>query len=134
MSIVKIRAAQENELNSMTPSLATAWENSFYVPVDNVPYQAVFLMLADPNNYEYGANHQELGYMQVSLKYPMQAGSEDAAERAELLRDTFKRGHSMTNSGVTVTVNKTPSISAGIIDGSRWVVHVKIFFYANITA
>jgi len=37
-----------------------------------------------------------------------------------------------TNAGVNVTIEQTPEISAGSADGDRWVISVRIRFYANI--
>jgi hypothetical protein len=51
---------------------------------------------------------------------------------AENIRTRFKRGTTITNSGVTVMIDSTPSIARGIIDGDRWVVAVSIPYMANI--
>jgi hypothetical protein len=133
VSIVKIRAALESALNSMTPALTTAWENNaFTPPALTVPYQEAVVLFAEPVNTEFGSNFQEQGFMQVKLKYPLQAGSAAAAARAQLLRSTFSRGSSFTNNGVTVTIGRTPEIAPSSVEDGRWVVPVKIRFFANI--
>jgi hypothetical protein len=134
MSTVSIRAALESALAAMTPALDTAFENaSFLPPAASTPYQQVNVMFAEPRNPVFGdAMHRESGIMQVKLLYPLQAGTKDAATRAELLRSTFYRGASFTKSGVTVVISETPEVAAGGAEGGMWSVPVKIRFYANI--
>lgn len=131
MSAIKIRAALETALNGMT-ALATNWENVAYTPIAGTPYQQVNILLAEPDNIEYGRTHRELGYMQVKLMYPLQVGSSTALTRAELIRSTFYRGASFTNSGVTVIIERTPEIGSGQVEGDRWAVPVRVRFFANI--
>lgn len=132
MSVVKIRAALETALNSMTPSLSVAWENVAFTPVAGTPYQQAAVLFATPENNEFGARHRETGYMQVKLMYPLSVGTATSAARAELLRTTFARGNTFTNGGVSVMINKTPTIRPGNVEGDRWAVAVIIDFYANI--
>lgn len=133
MSLVLVRAALETALAAMSPALATAWENvPFTPPAAAVPYQAAYLIPAAPDNAEFGSAHFEQGIFQVSLFYPLQAGSNAAAARAEMLRALFKRGASFTSSGVTVTVDRTPEVSQGTVDGDRWFLPVKIRVSAYI--
>lgn len=132
MSIIKIRAALETALNGMQPPLATAWENMGFNPTAGTAYQQVNLLLAEPENVEYGSHHRESGYMQVKLMYPLQVGTATVAARAELLRTTFYRGASFTNGGVTVIIERTPNVSGGMVEGDRYAVPVKIRFFANI--
>lgn len=124
-------AALETALNAMSPALATAWRNTPFTPTAGTPYQRVAFLYADPDNPVFGAGHQERGYMQIDLMYPMGAGPATAAARAELLRTTFARGSSFTASGTTPIIERTPSISDGVIEGDRWKVTVKIRFYVN---
>lgn len=131
MSAVKIKAALETALNGMT-ALSTVMENTAFAPVAGTPYQQVNILFAEPENVEYGRTHRELGYMQIKLMYPLQAGSVTAITRAELIRSTFYRGASFTASGVTVIIERTPEIGAGSVEGDRWAIPVKIRFFANI--
>lgn len=132
MSIVNIRAALETALNAMSPALSTAWENAAFVPVAGTPYQQVNILFASPDNMVYGSAHRELGFMQVKLMYPLQVGTAVVAARAELIRATFKRGASFSNSGITVVVEKTPEVSPGSVDRDRWAVPIKVRFFSNI--
>jgi hypothetical protein len=132
MSALLVRAALEVALAAMTPSLATAWENTPYTPVAGTPYQQVTLLLAEPDNSQIGPSYTEQGYLQVSLAYPLNDGPAAAATRAELIRSTFYRGASFAASGVTVNIERTPEISPGRVDQDRYVIPVKIRFYAHI--
>jgi hypothetical protein len=134
MSITAVRAALETKLSAMTPALAIAWENAPYTPVAGTPYQAAYLLPATPDNPTMGDSfYREQGIFQVSLFYPLQAGPKAAADRAELIRTTFKRGTSMVSGTVTVRVARTPEIGQGRVDGDRWHVPVKIQWFAGIT-
>ncbi len=133
MSIVSIRAALEAQLNGMSPALPTAWENfAFTPPAPSSPYQKVDLLFATPDNPEMGTGYRELGYMQVTLRYPLQKGPAEAAARAILLRTTFPKNLSLTSGSIVVTISKTPAIGSGAKDGDRWAVPVKIPFHSNI--
>ncbi len=114
--------------------MSTAWENvSFTPPEIGTPYQRVYLMPAEPDNREIGTIYQERGIFQISLLYPLQAGTAVVMDRASLIRSVFFRGASFTNSGVTVTITKTPEIGQGTVDGDRWFVPVKCRFSAFIS-
>jgi len=132
MSVVAIRAALDARLNTINPSLATAWENAAFVkPAATVPYQVVHLLFATPDNPETGTGYRELGYMQVTLCYVLQAGPGAAAARAKVVRDTFPKNLSLASGTTIVTISKTPSIGNGMVDGDRFTLPVKIPFYAN---
>lgn len=133
MSQVAIRAALEVRLNSMVPALATAWENvPFAPPVATTPYQRVNLLFARPDNFEMGSGYTEQGYMQVTLLYPLSGGSAPAMARAAAIRAHFPKNLSLTHSGFVTTINRTPEISNGVIDGDRWSLPVRIPFHAHI--
>jgi hypothetical protein len=117
----------------MSPALATVWANTGYTPTAD-PYQEVAVLFADPDNLGYGSGpYREIGYMQIKLMYPLNAGAHVAGSRAELTRATFYRGASFASGGVTTIIESTPSIGGGYIEDSRWAVVVKIPFFANIT-
>jgi hypothetical protein len=129
-----IRKALELHLDGMTPSLATAWENTKFQPVVGVPYQRVNLLPGIPENPTIGGTFKrELGLFQVTLMYPQGTGTKDAGDRAQLIRDRFPRGTELNHGNVYVMVDKTPEIRPGSQDGDRWSVPVRIQYYANIS-
>ena len=135
MSSLKIKAALETALSQMTPPLPTAWANvAFTPPADSLtPWQRMAVLFAAPDDLEMGRTyHREQGFFQVSLCYPLQVGEGVALARAELIRSVFYRGSAFTSGGVVVIIERTPEIAAGSAEGDRWVIPVKIRFYANI--
>lgn len=132
MSAVKVRQGLEVALNAMSPALSTAWENSPFTPVAGTPYQRVTVLLAQPANPEIGDSYMEQGFMQVDLKYPLNAGPSAATARAELIRTTFYRGASFTASGVVTTIERTPEIMPGRVEEDRFVIPVRIRFFSHI--
>lgn len=133
MSIVKIRAALENHLATMAGALNISYENAQFSPTSGTPFQVVNLLPATTENPSIGAElHRELGIFQVTLHYPVNAGSANCATMAENIRTRFKRGTTITRDSVTVMIDSTPSINRGRIDGDRWVVAVSIPYMANI--
>lgn len=132
MSVVKVRAALETALSGMSPTLSTAYENVAFTPVAGTAYQQVHFLFAKPVNREYGTRHQEFGYMQVALMYPLQIGTSTIAARAELIRTTFQRGNTFVSGGVTTMITETPEVGGGGVEGDRYVVRVKIPFQSNI--
>lgn len=133
MSAAAIQAALETRLNALTPALATGWENVNFVPPVNANYQVVAVLFAEPENPTLGTGfYRQRGYLQVALHYQQNNGKGDALARAELLRSWFPRGLSMVASGVTTTVDKTPEIGNGQIEGDAFVVRIKVRFFANV--
>jgi hypothetical protein len=130
--VTDIRAALETALAAMSPPLATAYENAPFAPVSGTPYQAVAILFARPDNTENTAGHIELGYMQVTLRYPANAGPGAAGARAELIRTAFPRARSITSGGVTTTISDTPEIRPGYADADRWAVDVIVRFFAQL--
>jgi hypothetical protein len=134
MSNIKIRQVLEVKLATILPALATVYENKDFTPVDDVPYQEVVFLFAKPENPTMGDGfYRQRGYMQVTLRYPKGTGALDAGLRGELIKDTFKRGLSLTANGVTVKIDVTPEVGSGSNIEDRYVIIVKVRFYADLT-
>lgn len=134
MSVIAVKTALETAVNAITPSIETAWENADFQPTVGTPYQQVHVLFGSPENIEFGPLFRQVGILQITLFYPLQVGTLAAQTRAELIRSTFKRGNSYSDSGITVTINKTPNIKAGNRDMDRWMIPVDIEFFAHIEA
>ena len=133
MSQSTIRAALELALASLAPAIDTAWQNVPYTPVTGRPYQAAYLLPAEPNNHSMGdGSRQESGIFQVSLMYPPGQGTSAAGARAEMIRDLFHRGAGFTKGDLTVQIERTPEIADGREDDDRWMVPVKIRWFCNL--
>lgn len=134
MSAVVIRSLLEAALAAMTPALATAWENVPFTPVTGAAYQRAHLLLSEPDSIEMsGGHYREQGFLQVTLCYPLNAGAVPAAQRAELIRDTFYRGKTLNGSGISLIVEEHPEIMPGVVEEDRYVLPVRVRFFANIT-
>ena len=131
MSLLAVRNALETALNTMSPSLATAWENTPYTPAVGTAYQRANLPAAQPDNPEMGGHVTERGYMQVMLCYPLGTGPKDAMARAELIRSTFPRGAAFSASGVTTQIERTPEIAPAMIEEDRYCLPVRVRFFAH---
>ena len=133
MSQSTIRAALELALASLAPAIDTAWQNVPYTPVTGRPYQAAYLLPAEPNNHSMGdGSRQESGIFQVNLMYPPGQGTSVAGARAEMIRELFHRGAGFTKGDLTVQIERTPEIADGREDDDRWMVPVKIRWFCNL--
>lgn len=131
MTLTAIRAALETALSALTPALASAWENTVFTPVSGTAYQRVTLVMATPDDGEIGGPHIEMGFLQVDLCYPQGRGAAEAAARADLIKSSFRKGTSLTASGVTVLIAATPNVLAPALEGERFVLPVRIPFRAS---
>lgn len=133
MSQVLIRRALEKRLSAMSPALETAYENAAFTPVVGAPYQKVNLLPATPDNSIQGSTtYFERGIFQVMLLYPINTGANAAESHAELVKAQFKRGTSMTESGVTVNVITSPRLAPALVDGDRYCLPISITYQAQV--
>jgi len=131
MSLLAVRNALETALAGIAPAIPIAWENTPYTPVSGTPYARVYLLAAEPDNPEIGGMATERGFMQVSLCYPLDTSPGAAMARAELIRATFPRGAAFSASGVTTQIERTPEIAPAMIEDDRYVVPVRVRFFAH---
>ncbi len=136
MSDQAIRGALQAKLATITPALATAYENRpFTPPAQDVPYQEVTTVFTDPVNTENNAYYRQEGVFQVRLAYPEGNGAGPATTRAELIRTAFRRGLSLDPiDGITTTIWRTAAIGPSGPAGGRYWVPVRIRFWAHVTA
>lgn len=134
MSLASVKIALETAVKVGLGTFPVAWENVKYSPPsDGGPYAAVFLLPATPENPTFGdAFHRDIGLMQITLSYPVNGGAGRSYAKAEEIRDLFKRGYSFTSGGYTVIVAKTPTIGPGVTQGDRYVLPVRVQYFANI--
>lgn len=127
-----MRQLLETRLNTMNPSLPTAWQNIPFTPVIGTPYQRVAILPVAPDNSVMGQHfYFEQVIFQVVLCYPENAGSSAAMTRAEAIRTWFKRGTTMVGA-FTVIVKDTPAIAPAMSDAGWYMVPVSIGAQASI--
>ena len=134
MSQALIDAALETALNGITPALATAWENVPFTPVPGTPYQAVYIIPAEPNELGHKTTMEYNGIMQVSLFYPLATGASTkymgkaaARAQAKLITDMFYRSADFVSGGVRVYIKKSWQ-GQGRNEGDRYHLPVKIYY------
>lgn len=132
MSLDLVRQVLETRLATLLPALPTAWENTDLSPTVSAPYQAVTLLPAQPSNPVYGPGYVEQGLLQVTLCYPINAGSGAAAARAESIRALFPRGLALPKGGVTTQVSDTPEIMQGAIVENVYQLPVRVRWFATV--
>lgn len=134
MSLDKVVQALETRLAAFSPSIATVYESTTYTPVTGTPYMKANTLPASPDNSEMGnANYFERGIFQITLFYPNNAGAGAARAKAVALREWFKRGTTLTASGVNVNIINDPAIAPGFNDGDRYVLPISVTFQAHIS-
>lgn len=135
MSQVAIRAALETRLGTMSPPLATAYENKSYTPTTGTPFQRVNLLPASPDNQTLSPDyHLELGLFQVTLCYPKNAGPNDAQARAEAVKTHFARGLSLTEGALTIIITRTPVIAPAFLDDAFYCIPITIQYQCDINS
>lgn len=136
---LKIRLALEQGFEAFNAAnlvagaqMPIAYENQRYDRVVGVAYQELHLLPATSSQPGNGPNGRmyDTGVFQVSLYYPRDEGPGAAAGRADLLRTYFKRGGTpLSFGGVTVSVERTPSISPARIQDDWYVLVVSIPYF-----
>jgi len=116
---------------TLMPPLDTAWPNRKFTPKVNLPYQEVNIIYGEPENPSFGECHREVGFLRITLRYPAGVGTKGINQRAELIRDTFFRGHTLVKNDSKVIIQRTPEITTGYNEDERYVVMVNIRFFVN---
>lgn len=133
MSIQTVRIALEKRIASLLPAIAISYENATFTPVNGTPYLQINLLPNTPDNSIMGqATYFERGIFQVTLAYPLGAGTATAGAKAQAVRDHFKRGVTMVEAGITVIVINTPRIAPAMVDADRYRVPISIEYQAQI--
>ena len=127
MSIIAIREALETAVETLTPGFPTALENVDFKPTA-AANQKLEIVFGKPANDEMSARYMERGFMQLTLRYPLNKGSGAAAARALLIRNAFPRNRAISAGSLVVTIQDTPEIARGFIEGDRYCIPVIVGF------
>lgn len=131
-TLSNITKAFNKKLNSIIPSIETAYEAVSFNPTPGIPYQRVQLVPSRPQTL-FGSNYfREKGTYQILLAYPGNLGTTDILDRAELIRSTFKSGTSLIESGTTVIITGTPFIGGTGIVQDRIVLPILISYSVEV--
>lgn len=135
MGQFEIRTALRKHIVALDPTFLTSRENAKFVPDATKPYQVLTVQPRAVSNPSFGDGfYRENGSFRINLCYPINAGEGAAIKKAEEIKNHFKRGTTLTEAGVAVRIDRTPSIGVGYIQGDRYVIPVRIEWYADLCA
>lgn len=133
--ITDIEKAANRQLATITPSVSTAYEGVKFNPPDNAMYQRVQYSIQSPEDPTFGTGyHRELVQMQVFIVDVLGKGTAAGLARAELIRDKFKKGTTITEGTIRIHVLSTPQISGSIIASDRLVIPVLVNLTAEVVS
>ncbi len=127
-----IRKALETRLAAMPGVPTIVYENS-NVSVGTGPYVVSNILFAEPDDVGFkDSPFIQRGYLQLTLHYPTNTGPGAAERMADNFRRWFARSFSFSIVGATVVVERTPEITNGGVEDSRFVVRVFVRFRATV--
>ncbi len=126
MSIIEAQTAVRRRLAALTPSLPTAFEGISFIPPTGM-YQRLQFVINPPTDPTLGAYyHRENIQVQIFVADKLDVGTAGAIARAQVLRDWFYKGLTLTESGVRMHVLRTPQIAGAAVTNDRIIVPVLI--------
>lgn len=130
--IVNIKRACEKHLMALAPSLPTGFEGvDFTTP--NTMYQRCQFVVNPPDDPVFGTGyHRERVEFQVFVVDVAGKGTTAAIQRAELIRNHFAKGTTLTESGTPVHILSTPQIAGTKVSNGRVIVPVLISAVAEV--
>jgi len=126
MAIKEIKKAIRTHLNNLTPKLPTAWEGIDF-PTPTGMYQRVQFKVNPPTDPTFGPYfYRENLEVQIFVVDKLGIGTTAAEERAELLRDWFDKGLTLTEGDIRMHVLRTPHVSSAAVAADRIIIPVLI--------
>lgn len=134
MSLRAIRTALETRVSALSPPLPTGWENVEFEPDETRVNQLVYLLPAATQSPTFGGPEltHESGILQITLMTPVNLGTGELMDRADVVRDHFPKGLSMTSGGITVTIQRRASVTPAREDNGWYRIDLSIPYFANV--
>jgi hypothetical protein len=111
--ILNIKRALERRLLAINPTLPTGLENVEFIPPVDTMYQRCQFMINPPEDTVLASGFsRERLQMQVFIADMKGKGTAGVISRAELIRNTFAKGLSLTEGSTRIYVLKTPQIGS----------------------
>lgn len=134
MSLFAIRNALNARLNSLSALPSVAWENIAFTPKTNETHVRVNFL---PGATRAAANHKsamdfESGLYQLDIYAPQDQGPNTASTLAERIRQHFSRGLVLTNSGISVNIEATPSMVVADREGPFWRIRLTVPWFSYV--
>lgn len=131
--LIDITKAFHARLATVSPSISTAYEAVSFTPIEGVPYQRVQLVPRTPENPTLGDTYyREVGEFQIFLCYPLNQGTFNILQQAQLTRDVFKRGVALVYGSTTLTIMRTPNIGSPGVAGTRLVLPLIVKYKVDV--
>ena len=125
--IVEAQLSLLRRLNTLTPSLPVSYEGIEFVPPQNQAYLRVQFIIQDPQDPVIGdMYYREQITMQVFVNDLLDTGTFSAIEKAESIRQLFKKGTTLVEGTTEIHILSTPKISGVIPTTERLVVPIMI--------
>lgn len=132
MAVAEITQAAEQRLLAITPSIPTAFEGVHFEPPASI-YQRCQFVVSPPEDPVLGLGYyRERIEFQVFISAPSGFGAGEALERAELVREQFKKGTYFTSGSIKIYVLNTPQVAGTVVAGDRVVVPVMISLVGEV--
>jgi len=126
MSIIEAQTAIRTRLAALTPALPTALEGIPFTAPTGM-YQRLQFVISPPTDPTFGTYfHRENIQVQIFVADKLDVGTAGAIARAQVLRDWFHKGLTLTESGVRMHVLSTPQIAGATVASDRIIVPVLI--------
>lgn len=134
MSLKAIRNALNARLSTLSSLPSVAWENVAFTPKTTETHLRVNFLPAPTRP---AANHKsamdfESGIYQIDIYAPQDQGPNPASDLAERIRRHFNRGLALSNSGVVVNIEATPSMAANDREGPFWRIRLTVPWFAYV--
>jgi hypothetical protein len=75
--------------------------------------------------------YREVGVFTITLHYKLNTGEGDAVNKAEQIKQHFKRGTTLLENGTQVIIKRTPAIGSGYDFNDRWCIPIRIEYFSN---
>jgi hypothetical protein len=126
MAIAESKRALERHLMALVPSLPTAFEGvSFDVPTSM--YQRCQLRIGKPTDPVLGTGYyREVIQFQVFILGEANKGTTESIQRAEIVREQFKKGTTLLEGDFRIHILSTPTVGSVSPVGTRTITPVLI--------
>lgn len=133
MSIKKTQVGLIKHLQTLSPALPTAYEGVSFTPPTGM-YQRVQFRISKPDDPVLGQGYyRERLEIQVFVYGAINKGTGEVLDRAEMLRQHFKKGTFLLEQQIPIHVLETPAISGTVVIGDRILCPVIITAVAEIS-
>ena len=132
MAVLETQRGLIKHLNLLLPNLPTAYEGLSFTPPSGI-YQRLQFRINPPDDPVLGTGYyRERMEMQIFVNAPTNKGTGEALSRAQLLRTHFKKGTTISESGILIHILETPQISGTVALGDRIICPVLIDVIAEV--